>query len=246
MITPQIKVLPDANAIAIEAAERIIAASKNAIELFDEFSLVLSGGSTPKMLYELLASDEYRERIEWAKLRIFFGDERCVPPDHPDSNYRMARIALLSEVPIPGDNIYRMRGEIDPEAAAIEYGKMLKEKFADAGPDLVLLGMGDDGHTASLFPQTTALKETSHRCVSNYVDKLGTWRITLTAPFINRADEVLVLVSGAAKASKLTEVLEGPREPERLPIQLIEPASGKMTWLIDIAAAGMSTDGDEG
>jgi 6-phosphogluconolactonase len=246
MITPQIKVLPDANAIAIEAAERIIAASKNAIELFDEFSLVLSGGSTPKMLYELLASDEYRERIEWAKVRIFFGDERCVPPDHPDSNYRMARIALLSEVPIPGDNIYRMRGEIDPEAAAIEYGKMLKEKFADAGPDLVLLGMGEDGHTASLFPQTTALKETSHRCVSNYVDKLGTWRMTLTAPFINRADEVLVLVSGAAKASKLTEVLEGPREPERLPIQLIEPASGKMTWLIDIAAAGMSTDGDEG
>jgi 6-phosphogluconolactonase len=246
MTTPHIKVLPDAAAIAIEAAERIIEASKNAIELFDEFSLVLGGGSTPKMLYELLASDEYRERIEWPKVRIFFGDERCVPPDHEDSNYRMARIALLSEVPIPGDNIYRMRGEIDAEQAAIEYGKMLKEKFADAGPDLILLGMGEDGHTASLFPGTPALKETKHRCVSNYVDKLGAWRITLTAPFINRADEVLVLVSGTGKASKVTEVLEGPREPERLPIQLIEPASGKMTWLLDVAAAGMSAREAEG
>jgi 6-phosphogluconolactonase len=246
MTIPQIKVLPDANAIAIQAAERIVAASKNAIELFDEFSLVLSGGSTPKMLYELLASDEYRERIEWDKVRIFFGDERCVPPDHAESNYRMARIALLSEVPIPGDHIYRMRGEIEPEAAAIEYGKLLKEKFADAGPDLILLGMGDDGHTASLFPHTTALKETKHRCVSNYVDKLGAWRITLTAPFINRASEVMVLVSGASKASTLTQVLEGARDPERLPIQLIEPASGKMTWLLDVAAAGMSADEVEG
>jgi 6-phosphogluconolactonase len=246
MTIPQIKVLPDANAIAIQAAERIVAASKNAIELFDEFSLVLSGGSTPKMLYELLASDEYRERIEWDKVRIFFGDERCVPPDHAESNYRMARIALLSEVPIPGDHIYRMRGEIEPEAAAIEYGKLLKEKFADAGPDLILLGMGDDGHTASLFPHTTALKETKHRCVSNYVDKLGAWRITLTAPFINRATEVMVLVSGASKASTLTQVLEGARDPERLPIQLIEPASGKMTWLLDVAAAGMSADEVEG
>jgi 6-phosphogluconolactonase len=169
-----------------------------------------------------------------------------VPPDHEDSNYRMARIALLSEVPIPGDNIYRMRGEIDAEQAAIEYGKMLKEKFADAGPDLILLGMGEDGHTASLFPGTPALKETKHRCVSNYVDKLGAWRITLTAPFINRADEVLVLVSGTGKASKVTEVLEGPREPERLPIQLIDPASGKMTWLLDVAAAGMSAGEAEG
>src|SRR5205085_1753455 len=119
---------------------------------FDEFSLVLSGGSTPKALYELLASEDYRDQINWAKVKIFFGDERCVPPDDEQSNYRMARLALLSEVPIPGDNIYRIRGEIEPEPAAMEYGKLLKEQFADGGPDLVLLGMGDDGHTASLFP----------------------------------------------------------------------------------------------
>ncbi len=245
MTTPQIKVLPDPAAIAADAAERIVAAFREAIDSFDEFSLVLSGGSTPKALYELLATDPYREQIDWTKVRIFFGDERCVPPDHADSNYRMARISLLSEVPIPGDNVYRMRGEIDPNEAAIEYGKLLKAKFGDAGPDLVLLGMGEDGHTASLFPGTEALKETHHRCVSNFVPKLNAWRITLTAPFINRARQVIILTAGANKAQRLSEVLEGPKDPNRLPIQLIDPAPGKLTWLVDVAAAGMAEGNDQ-
>jgi 6-phosphogluconolactonase len=132
-----------------------------------------------------------------------------------------------------------MHGELDPEQAAIEYGKLLKEEFADAGADLVLLGMGDDGHTASLFPHTSALKETKHRCVSNYVEKLKSWRITMTAPFINRAAEVLILVVGQNKAEKLSQVLEGEKNPDELPIQLINPESGKLTWLLDVAAAGM-------
>jgi 6-phosphogluconolactonase len=140
-----------------------------------------------------------------------------------------------------------MHGELDANEAARQYGQMLKEKFpstgsgqvADGGLDMILLGMGDDGHTASLFPGTAALNETKHRAVGNYVEKLKTWRITLTAPFINRAKEVLVLVSGASKAKRLAEVLEGPRDPQRLPIQLINPAPGRIVWLVDAAAAGM-------
>jgi 6-phosphogluconolactonase len=240
MTGPQIKVLPDPNAIAHEAAERIVALAQASIRLRDGFAISLSGGSTPKALYELLATAVFRDRIDWTKVEVFFGDERCVPPDHHDSNYRMAREAMLSKVPIPGDNIYRIRGEIEPEKAAIEYGQMLKEKFADGGPDLVLLGMGDDGHTASLFPGTEALKETKHRCVSVYVKKFDAWRVTMTAPFINRADNVIVLVAGVSKAPVAQQVLEGPPDPQRLPIQLIQPASGKLTWLMDVAAAGMS------
>jgi len=190
-------------------------------------------------MYELLASPQYQPQIDWPNIDIFFGDERCVPADHEQSNYRMARESLLSKVPIPGDNVYRMAGELDANEAARQYGQMLKEKFADDGLDLILLGMGDDGHTASLFPGTAALSETKHRAVGNYVEKLKTWRITLTAPFINRAGEILILVSGASKAKRLAEVLEGPRDPQRLPIQLINPASGRLAWLVDAAAAGM-------
>jgi 6-phosphogluconolactonase len=138
-----------------------------------------------------------------------------------------------------------MRGELpDPNEAAKEYGLLLQEKFGDSGDsggiDLILLGMGDDGHTASLFPETAALNETKHRCVANHVPKLNTWRLTLTAPFINRAQHVIVMVVGEDKLKRLAEVLEGPRDPMRLPIQLIEPASGKMTWLLDVAAVGMN------
>jgi len=237
---PEIKVVPDAAEVAHEAAERVIAAASRAADEGRTFSIALSGGSTPKALFELLATDPYKSRIDWAKVEVFFGDERTVPPDHKDSNYRMAREALLSKVPIPGDNVYRMAGERDPNTGAREYGQMLKEKFGDGGIDLVLLGMGDDGHTASLFPETEALDETKHRCVANFVPKLNTWRLTLTAPFINRSAQVILLVSGASKAQRLQEVLEGAPDPRRLPVQLIKPASGRLTWLVDAAAAGMT------
>ncbi len=153
----------------------------------------------------------------------------------------MARESLLKKVPLPGDNVYRMHGEAsDANEAAKEYGEMLKEKFGDdGGIDLVLLGMGDDGHTASLFPGSPALDEIKHRCVANYVETLKTNRLTLSAPFINRATNVLFMVVGKDKAVRLSEVLEGPRDPHRLPSQLIQPASGKITWLIDVAAAEM-------
>ena len=240
---PEIRVLPDAAEIAYEAAERFVAAANRAAEEGRTFSVALSGGSTPKALYELLATEAYKSRIDWPRVEIFFGDERTVPPDHKDSNYRMAREALLSKVPIPGDNVYRMAGELEPNEAAKQYGQMLKEKFGEGGLDMVLLGMGDDGHTASLFPGTAALNEPKHRAAANRVDKLKTWRITLTAPFINRAREVLVLVAGASKAARLAEVLEGPRDPQRLPIQLINPEQGRLVWRVDAAAAGMTDEG---
>src|SRR3954471_13123973 len=170
MIQPEIKVFPDAHAIAEDAARRIAEAAEASIKLRDRFSLALSGGSTPKLLHQVLA-EKYRDAIDWLKVEIFFGDERCVPPDHPESNYRMVAETLLSKVPIPGANVYRMRGEIDPNEAAKEYGLMLKEKFGEEGGlDLTLLGMGEDGHTASLFPRTPAVNETRHRCVANYAE----------------------------------------------------------------------------
>ena len=245
-MTPRIRVFPDPATVALEAAELFVQLADEAIGLTGRFTVALAGGSTPDAMYKLLTEEPFRSRVDWAKVEVFFGDERCVPPDHAESNYRMAREALLSKVPIPGDNVYRMRGEeSDHNVAAKEYGEMLKEKFGDGGLDLCLLGMGDDGHTASLFPHTEAIHERKHRVVAHFVEKSTTgqsWRITLTAPFINRCRDVLVLVTGAKKATRVAEVLEGPRDPERLPIQLVAPASSRYTWMMDTAAAGMGLD----
>jgi 6-phosphogluconolactonase len=243
MLQPEIKVLPDAGAIAAEAAQRIAGAADEAIALTGRFTLGLSGGSTPRLLYQLLA-ERYRDALDWAKVHVFFGDERCVPPEHRESNYRMAHETLLSTVPIPVEQVHRMRGEIEPEAAAKEYGLMLKETFGDdGGLDLLLLGMGQDGHTASLFPGTAAVNETHHRVVANYAEHSTTgksWRITVTAPFINRSRAVLILVAGAGKAEALARAREGPPDPQKYPVQLVAPASGRLSWLIDAAAAGMN------
>jgi 6-phosphogluconolactonase len=242
---PEIKVLPDASAIAREAAERIIQLSEDAIEARGRFSIALAGGSTPKTLYTLLASPEFVTRLDWPAIDLFFGDERCVPPDHKDSNYRMAYETLISEVPIPLDNVYRMRGEADAEEAAKEYGLMLKDRFGDGGMDLVLLGMGDDGHTLSIFPNTVATTETHHRVIGYFAENSSTgksWRITMTAPFVNKSRDVIVMLAGKSKAQRLKEVIEGPRDPQRLPIQLIQPIDGKMAWLVDTGAAGMESE----
>jgi 6-phosphogluconolactonase len=239
----EIKVVPDAKAVAAEAAERVTAAAEHAIAERGRFSIALSGGSTPKALYALLAAEPYRSRIDWSKVHILFGDERAVPPDHKDSNFKMADEALLSKAPIPKAQVYRMKGELGDKAdqAAKEYGLMLKAEFPD-GLDVVLLGMGGDGHTASIFPGTMAVKEKEHRVVGYFAENSSTgksWRITMTAPFINQAREILVLLAGADKAARLREVLEGPEDPNRLPIQLIKPTQGKIVWIMDVAAAGM-------
>ncbi len=241
---PEIRVFPTPAVLVRECAERIVRAAMESAKSGEFFSLFLSGGSTPKALHQLLASDEFRSQIDWSNVELYFGDERCVPPESELSNYRMANETLIDRVPIPPTNVYRMKGELDPEQAAKEYGQLLKQKFQDGGPDVLLLGMGDDGHTASLFPGTTALSESHHRCVANhvphdYIPKGTNWRITLTYPFINRSKQVIVMVTGPSKAERLSEVLEGERDPTRLPIQGVVPETGKMTWLLDHDAAGM-------
>jgi 6-phosphogluconolactonase len=239
----EIKVVPDAKAVAAEAAERVTTAAEHAVAERGRFSIALSGGSTPKALYALLAAEPYRSRIDWQKVHILFGDERAVPPDHKDSNFKMADEALLSKVSIPKAQVYRMKGELGDKAdqAAREYGLMLKAEFPD-GLDVVLLGMGGDGHTASIFPGTVAVKEKEHRVIGYFAENSSTgksWRITMTAPFINQSREIFVLLAGADKAARLKEVLEGPEDPNRLPIQLIKPTQGKIVWIMDVAAAGM-------
>lgn len=242
--SPHIRVLPDAAAVARAGAEMFVEHASRAIAAKGVFAVVVSGGSTPRSMYDLLASDEFRRRVDWTNVELFFADERCVPADHPESNYRMVHQRLIAKVPLPLDNVYRMRGEIDPEEAARLYGLQLRDIFGDGGADLVFLGMGEDGHTASLFPRTTALNEREHRCVANHVphDSLppGTsWRITLTPVFLNRAAHVVVMVTGKGKAKTLAEVLEGDHDPQRLPVQLIDPDPGELTWLLDADVAEM-------
>ena len=227
--------------MARSAAERFVELGQAAIDARGCFSVGLAGGSTPKRTYELLASEAYREQLNWSKVHICFGDERCVPPDHSESNYRMANEALISRVSIPPPNVHRINGLGDAVANASLYEDELRTFFNPASwPrfDLVLLGMGDDGHTASLFPGTKALVEPRAWVVANWVEKFGTFRITLTAPAINHAANIAFLVTGATKAERLLEVLRGALDPEKLPSQLIQPLDGSLFWLVDKAAAG--------
>ena len=249
-VLPLIKIVPDQKEMVEEAARRIVAAATKCEKEGNLFSLFLSGGSTPKALYQLLATDAWKSQIDWRNVELYFGDERCVPPDSPDSNFRMANEAFISKVPIPAGQVFRMKGEGDPEEAAKSYGQLLKEHFGDEGADVMLLGMGGDGHTASLFPGTPALKEQEHRVVANQIPAdydlipipKGTHsRITVTFPFINRSKEILILCGGADKTQRVAEVLEGPKVPDRLPIQRVDPtpAGGTLTWILDVPAAGM-------
>ena len=237
---PNVLVHDDPEAVAHAAARRFIEIAAESIAARGTFSVALAGGSTPKRIYELLASDELKDQVSWPDAHIFFGDERTVPPDHADSNYRMAHQAMLSQLPIPEGNIHRMKGVGDAASNASLYEDELRSYFNDTDwPrfDLVMLGMGDDGHTASLFPSTTALKEDGAWVVANWVEKFNTWRITLTAPAINHARHVLFTVTGAGKTDRLREVLHGERDTERLPSQLIRPEDGSLEWFVDTAAA---------
>ena len=235
-----IRIFETAEEVARAAADYFVETAEKSISAEGRFSVALAGGSTPRRTYQLLASEEYRNRVRWSQVHIFFGDERCVPPTHPDSNYRMAEEAMISLLPIPEPNVHRMVGEGDAVANASLYEGEL-QAFFDGAPwprfNLVLLGMGDDGHTASLFPGTEALNEARAWVVANWVEKFKTYRITLTAPAINHAANIVFLVAGAGKAERLLEVLRGPRNPRQLPAQLIEPVNGSLVWLVDKAAA---------
>jgi 6-phosphogluconolactonase len=190
-------------------------------------------------LHLRLASPPLVDQVDWSRVHVFFGDERCVPPEDARSNYRMALETLLSTVPIPPQCVHRMRGELPPEIAAQDYEGELREFFGDEPPslDLILLGMGDNGHTASLFPGLTAVHEQQRWVVAEYVAEVGMWRLTLTPVVLNLAREVLFLVAGAAKAAMLRRVLQGPYSPGELPAQVVRPRLGEVFWLVDAAAA---------
>jgi 6-phosphogluconolactonase len=246
----EIHIITGAEALAKRAAQEFVQAATAAALDHDSFFVALSGGSTPKALYSLLVTDEaIRAQIPWDKVQIFFGDERTVGPNHPDSNFRMAAESMLSKLPLKPDQVHRIKGEYtDADKAAREYEQEIGDTFklnATQFPrfDLILLGMGNEGHTASLFPGTKALHETERIVVSNWVGKLFTTRITLTAPAINNAAQIMFLVAGADKALALKAVLEGPHEPDQLPAQLIQPQNGKLLWLVDDTAGGILSTG---
>lgn len=233
----QVEVSPDRPSLMRAAAEQFAGNAARATAARGRFSVALSGGSTPADLYALLATDAFAGRVDWSRVQVYWGDERCVAPDHPQSNYRMAEQRLLSRVPLPPANVHRIRGEIDPKRAAAEYEELLRREIGSHGFDLVLLGMGDNGHTASLFPGLPGVTEAARWVLAQYVEVVSMWRITLTPVAINAAAQVTFLVAGSEKAERLREVLEGPAQPEVLPSQAIRPAPGQLTWLVDAAAA---------
>src|SRR5215471_9832265 len=246
MTNREIRILADASAIAQTAAAEFVDAAREAICLKDSFSVALAGGSTPKALYGLLLNNgPLRTMVPWNKIQFFFGDERHVPPHDAESNFRMASEVMLAKAPVDSKQVHRIKGEIENAAeAAAEYERDLRMSFRLEERqlprfDLVLLGMGPEGHTASLFPGTKALKEERRLVVSNWVGKLYTDRITLTPPVLNNAARVVFMVHGAEKAPALKAVLEGPYEPEQLPAQIVQPQQGKALWLADPTAASM-------
>ncbi len=239
MNNKNIRVYPNQHALSIAAADYIIKLARKMIGTKGYFSAALSGGGTPKPVYKVLASAEWRDKLDWEKVHLFWGDERCVPLDHSDSNYHMARQALFQYISIPAENIHPVPAEMDPISAASAYEKTLRGFFKESWPhfDLVLLGMGKDGHTASLFPHSEGLNEEDRWFIANYAPVRETWRLTLTKNAINAAGRIVVLVSGDLKADMLYDVLEGAHKPDEKPIQLITPAGGKMIWIVDQAAA---------
>jgi 6-phosphogluconolactonase len=245
-----IRILKDAAAIAARAAEKFVEAAQSAVNRKSTFTVALAGGSTPKVLYSLLATDpDLRAKLPWDKMQLFFGDERHVGPDDPQSNFRMASEAMISKAPLKSGQVQRMKGEYpDTEQAAQEYEQAFRFYFhlKDAELprfDLVLTGMGDEGHTLSLFPGTKALHAEGRTVVRNWVGKLYTERITITAPVANNSAMILFMVAGKEKAPALKAVLEGPYEPEQLPAQLLQPTNGELLWLVDQAAGSMLSTG---
>jgi 6-phosphogluconolactonase len=239
-----LKVFPDPAALHRAAAEEIVRVARASTMARGRFTIAFTGGTTPRGAYELLAHDPVlRAAMPWSATEVFFGDERCVPPDHPDSNYGMARAALLGQVPIPAAQVHRIEGEREPREAADRYAALLQERFslaAGARPrfDLLLLGLGADGHVASLFPGTAALAERSRLVLANWVPRLAAWRVTLSLPVLNEAAEIAFLVAGEQKAWAVRAAFDGDEDLEDVPARLVRPASGALTWLVDAAAAG--------
>lgn len=236
----QIEVHDDTQELALAAAELFVEAAAEAIDQRGEFRVALAGGSTPREAYQRLSGADLAPMVSWRNVQLFWGDERCVPPTHPDSNFRLARDSFLDKVPIPQLNVHRIEGEAEPKQAARDYVEELRAVFGGRKRprfDLILLGMGADGHTASLFPNSSAVREKRRWVVAHHVDQPDSWRVTLTPPVLNAARRVVFLVAGKEKAERLHEVLRGERDPERLPAQIVRPKEGSVVWLLDKAVA---------
>lgn len=223
-----------------KAADLFIAAGQNAITEKDKFTVVLTGGSSPAGIYKLLASDSYKTKLDWSKVFVFWGDERWVPLNDDLSNAKMSYAALLDHVPVPKENIFEMyKDGVTPEAYANTYEESIKRILGEEGKfDLILLGMGDDGHTASLFPNQAVLAEQNKWVAAYYLEPQKMYRITLTAPLINKAEKIVVVAFGEKKAPALKEVTTGAFNPSTYPMQLIKPVSGELLFLVDKSAAG--------
>jgi 6-phosphogluconolactonase len=238
-LAAQLSIHPDAHAAARAVAESFARQAAAAVEARGRFSVALTGGSGPVEAYHLLAEEPFRARIPWAGVHLFWGDERCVPPGHERSNFRMANEAFVARVPIPPENVHRMRGELPPEQGAARYAEELAAFFG-AGVsrfDLVQLGVGPDAHVASLFPFTDPLRQHDRAVTTNLHLPEGEPRITLTLPVLNAAARVEMIVIGASKADVVWTVLRGPIDPFRLPAQLVRPVDGEIVWLMDRDAA---------
>jgi 6-phosphogluconolactonase len=251
-IQVEYRVYDGADALSRAAAEYILENTRAAVAARGRARVAISGGSTPKRTFDLLANpaEPFLKAMPWEQIEIFWVDERCVPPDNQESNYRMTREALLERVPLKPENVFRMEGELAPELAAARYETTIRGQFRLEGAeaprfDLLSLGMGDDGHTASLFPHTDAINELGRVVVANHVPQKDTWRITLTWPVINEARNVFFLIGGKDKADPLHRVLQGAYDPETLPSQLIQPKSGKLLLLLDKDAASLLPPVDE-
>lgn len=240
-----ITIYPDIDTLSQQAAGYTVRLANQSIVTHGRFTIALAGGSTPKKLYALLASEPYRSQVDWGLVEVFWGDERCVPPDHPDSNFRMAQEELLSKVPIPVSQIHRMPAEQpDHDAAARAYAAEIQRVFGTSGIphfDLIQLGMGPEGHTASLFPHQASLHEQQRLVIPVTTPKPPPDRLTFTPPLLNAARHVLFMVTGAEKADALHAILEGDYQPDEYPAQIVRPTNGEVTWMLDTAAASKLT-----
>jgi 6-phosphogluconolactonase len=239
---PNLRVFETFEQLATAAAERFVECAAAGQSSSGRFSVALSGGNTPKRVYELLATDGFRQRVDWSRVQLFFGDERAVPPDHADSNFRMANNALIAKVAIPPENVHRINGELDPDAAAANYEDELRSLFRDQKwPrfDLIFLGLGEDGHTASLFPGSRAMQENVRWVVATRNPATGQDRITLTVPVLNHARQITFLVLGQNKAQRLRDVFSASEASQQFPAQAVRPVSGNLEWLVDNAAASL-------
>ncbi len=239
----ELRVYGDAEELARAGAELFVSTAAESISARGRFRVALSGGSTPKRVYELLAVEASRSRVDWEHTDIFWGDERYVPADDPKSNFRMTNEVLLRNVLVPPANVHRVPTEISPpSSAAAAYQDEIRKSFGDSRSfpqfDLIYLGLGSNGHTASLFPRSPALKEMFRLVVDDFVAEVNAWRITMSAPLLNRGRTVAFLIQGQEKAQVLRDVMLGPRDPERLPAQLIAP-EGQLLWLVDKAAGAL-------